>query len=669
MIKHYFKVAFRNLWKYKKQTLISVVGLAVGFACFAMASLWIRYETTFDSSLKNSGRMYRLYNGERKRFPRPFGEFLKTTFPETVNSSAIFTHSGTTRIDDEIVSPMRVLTVDSSFVSMFNVKLVEGSMDFTIPGIRKAAITRNRARQLFGNESPVGKIINNSNAVNGRLDYTICAVVEEPSEHSNYPFDILLGFNFTGWDYPGDEHIIIELGASVDVKTFRKKIGKQIILDWLKSDGSAPRFEDMSLIPLTAVYYKDPETECNVKFQHIIIFVIAGSLLILCTLFNYLSLFIARFKIRQKELALRVVFGASNKSLFTLLSVEFLISLFAALLLGVFFMQAAGSAFRETSGIKMDLSAIYFESSAYTAGIVLISLLAFITTLAIFRRRRLSASIHQRNSKLFRKASIVVQLIISIGFMFCTTIVLKQMHHLHNTDLGFKFDNSGSVFIWNPIDVNALHDKIKQIPEITETVAGYLPWIPDVAIYRTDMDIVEWDGRSGNASLVKMRLLYVSEQFLSFYGIKSVEGELLNGTDDENQVLINETAAKALGWNRSAGKSFKSTFGQYRVKGVIQNICNRSPTVPVEATAYCLRPASDRDIAPAVLFKYRKGAWKSCRDKIAEITGTAYPKAEYPTYDFEIRNSEYEYDEFLKSENTLLWLLSLISLVCVTVCV
>jgi hypothetical protein len=54
MVKHYLKVSFRNLWKYKWQTFVSVVGLAIGFACFAMAMLWIRYEMTYDSFHKNA---------------------------------------------------------------------------------------------------------------------------------------------------------------------------------------------------------------------------------------------------------------------------------------------------------------------------------------------------------------------------------------------------------------------------------------------------------------------------------------------------------------------------------------------------------------------------------------------------------------------------------------
>ena len=49
MIRHYFKIAFRNLLKYKTQSIISIIGLAVGITCFALATLWIRYEMTYDT--------------------------------------------------------------------------------------------------------------------------------------------------------------------------------------------------------------------------------------------------------------------------------------------------------------------------------------------------------------------------------------------------------------------------------------------------------------------------------------------------------------------------------------------------------------------------------------------------------------------------------------------
>ena len=49
MIQHFFKIAFRNILKYRTQSIISIIGLAVGFTCFALANLWIHYDTTYDA--------------------------------------------------------------------------------------------------------------------------------------------------------------------------------------------------------------------------------------------------------------------------------------------------------------------------------------------------------------------------------------------------------------------------------------------------------------------------------------------------------------------------------------------------------------------------------------------------------------------------------------------
>ena len=58
MIKHYLKVAFRNLAKYKVQSIVSILGLAVGFVCFALSTLWIRYEMTYDTFHEGAERIY-----------------------------------------------------------------------------------------------------------------------------------------------------------------------------------------------------------------------------------------------------------------------------------------------------------------------------------------------------------------------------------------------------------------------------------------------------------------------------------------------------------------------------------------------------------------------------------------------------------------------------------
>lgn len=67
MIIHYLKVAIRNLLKYKTQSIVSIVGLAIGFACFALANLWIHYEMTYDCQFDGADRFYLLYMGMKTK--------------------------------------------------------------------------------------------------------------------------------------------------------------------------------------------------------------------------------------------------------------------------------------------------------------------------------------------------------------------------------------------------------------------------------------------------------------------------------------------------------------------------------------------------------------------------------------------------------------------------
>jgi ABC-type lipoprotein release transport system permease subunit len=703
MIRHYFKIAFRNLWKYKSQTLISVVGLAVGFACFAIATLWIRYEMTFDSFHKNADRLYRVSfkdasignpDGMSAYTNTNLASYLKNTFPEINNTTQLFdprNFNTANEIEiDNVKIPANIFRVDSSFIKFFDIRIIEGNNDFLIYDRNKnnqLAITQKKARQLFGDENPVGKTVKLGWI--SLQEYTVGAVVAEFSKHSNYSFDILTAYE--------DNHIhgtvIVELVPGVDVESLKKKLYEhKAVLEYIMGHTYengvytpyifTKEMEGISLLPLTSIHYKDPFIKRSVKFQHIIIFAVAGSLLILCTLLNYLTLFLSRFRMRMRELALRIVCGASNRSLFALLSVEFLMSLGIALMLGLFLIWIIIPPFRTLSEVDIELSFIYFESMIYIAAIIVFSMALFLLILSIFRRRTLNVTIRKGNGKMFRKASVIVQLVISIVFAFCTTIILKQMYYLHNTEeLGFEFKNRGRVSLLQ--ESNVVNDLIKQIPEITESFAG------SAIEFNGSSEVADWEGKSVDTNPVRVNHVMFSEALLDFYKFKLIAGEILNETDGENYVLINESAAKVFGWHVSeiVGKTLKSntqhnqitvyqdgrsetsveiSTTNYTVKGLIKNVYHNTPTIPVNPVIYRYYRGSRPN---SVLFKYREGTWKTCREKIDNLIQTKYPETINITKMMGIFNLEEEYDKLLKSENTLLWILSLISIVCIAVCV
>jgi hypothetical protein len=326
------------LWKYKSQTLISVVGLAVGFTCFALATLWIRYEMSYDSFHKNADRIYCVSkpdrfapNGVDRSTPYILAAYLEETFPEISHAIPITPSHFTNKIKiKDVEFQADIVQIDSTFFNMFDVKIVEGNRDFLIPKSNNIAITREKALQLFGKEDPIGKTI----IKRWDEEYIICAVVTGLPKRSNYPFDFLYSHDKDRqWYVSLGEHTLIELAPGVGVEAFRKKLYEHT----LKTHENT--IQKLTITPLTSVRYEDPNIRRDVKFQHIKLFALAGVLVILCSLFNYLTLFISRFRIRQKELALRRVCGASGRSLFALLSVEFILTLLIALCFGLIFIQ------------------------------------------------------------------------------------------------------------------------------------------------------------------------------------------------------------------------------------------------------------------------------------------------------------------------------------------
>ena len=89
MIAHYLKVAVRNLLKYKTQTFISIIGLAIGFVCFALSAYWIHYEMNYDSFHRDADRIYWVSANSRLGLPYPIGNYWHKNYVE-IEDYAVF---------------------------------------------------------------------------------------------------------------------------------------------------------------------------------------------------------------------------------------------------------------------------------------------------------------------------------------------------------------------------------------------------------------------------------------------------------------------------------------------------------------------------------------------------------------------------------------------------
>ena len=671
MITHDLKVAFRNLFKYKTQTIISLLGLAVGFTCFALSAIWIHYEMTYDTFHEDAGRIHIIRQKDKMSMrndgwtygsPYVLAQYLKDNFAEVKTACSIQGGYGEQDFFYNAQSyKMQELSLDSMAFSVFDIRILEGSNEFLTLRSNKVAITRRAARRIFGNESPLGKEI--CDGFNRKSPLTICAVVSEWSEHSNYAYDIITRV------YPNDKwgsrgwHTLVRLYDNASSEDFTKKMEEMVI--------TVPEYNNWKLsgwssVPLPRLHYDHPITNMEVKFQHVVLFSIASALVILCCLLNYIGLFVTQIRNRSKEFALRMVNGASSFRLFQMLMTEYALLLSVAWFFSMMFIELLLPYFREVSEIKLSQLEVYQQATLCTVTMILLSALMASIPILYYRKRStqsiLSAQKGGRKKNLFRRATLLFQLVISIGFIFCTSVIMKQLHFLNHSDVGMERKNRAALTIHNYDDNQAVLEHIKQVPEVEEALAVSNPLIPSQGMM--SRGYTDWDDKPEGAEDVKIEIILESADYMQFYGLTLLEGEMLQPSSPETDIVLNEAAVKALGWHQAVGKELYGHGTKHRVVGVVKNWHCTSPTMPIRPASFHLSSEFGFYGGTSILIKFKEETWEACKEKVEAIVKELDPNAR-----MELTNTEEEYNKFLTSENALLRMLTILSLVCILISV
>ena len=664
MIKHYLKVAFRNLAKYKVQSIVSILGLAVGFVCFALSTLWIRYEMTYDTFHEGAERIYLVrahYAHEPGKIsnstPYPLADYLQKGNPEIEAMASTSVQKVKFRVKDtekDVVSA----TADSVLMNFFNIRVLRGTVNFLKGTNGEIAITEEFSKRIFGEEEALGREVE----VSGHAS-KVGAIVSGWSSHSNIPYSILTSArHYTQWG-SANENLFVRIRKGTNGEEFQKKIAALRINDIEKEN----ELGELLLTPLSALRYSGyvSREDTVITFSYILYFSLAGGLVIICSLFNYLTLYISRLYMRRREMALRKVNGAGNKDLFVQLTVELLIVQFIALVAGLFFIEICMSRFLEFTRIAPN--SYYGEILVYLFIVIALSLLLAQIPLYHFRRRTLQDAVKGKVSVnrpyAFRKFGIVIQLIVSLVFIFCTVVIMKQIYFLKHTDLGMERHNIANVALWRG-DIKQWGGKIAALPMVTEVLPPrYFPIIPTGPMMYAEMNHWE-DMPEAVEEPITIGIMPAMKDFFDFYDLKLIEGELLSEKNAPNDIVIDENTLRIFGWNQGVGyEKDGKILHSYRVVGVVRNFCYQPPTsIPgcialqqPQAQNYLLFRAS-------ILFKFEEGSWHECRKAIEVMH-----KEDFPNAYLRLFNEEEEYDKYLRSESALMKLLTFVSLVCILI--
>ena len=654
MIAHYLKIAWRNLLKYRMQTVVNVIGLAVGFACFAFANLWMRYESSFDSRYDAANRMFLIYTetsieagGISSHVPYPVSTLLKKEFPE-IEAACAFTRYSTAelRVEDQPALEAVSMMLDSCFMDMFDVRVLTGTYDFFYSD-EKVALTERMARKLFGTTDVLGRTVTCNDK-----ESTVCAVVSDLS-HSNFSFDFIHeGSYFRRWQdvwYNGGFEVVVRLAPGVSSQSmeekFRAYAGKV-------DDLNCKTVGRLRLMPLSEVRQASFNKDRLVSFFYLRLFAAAGGLVILCSLFNHLALFISRMEIRRRELALRRACGSSGKGLFAMLTTEYSLLILLSGFFGFVLVELLHPLFQQLSGVE---GSVYGNSLLYFLIVLLLSLMLLLPF--VFRYSSLRPE--RRKSGQQMKVMIGIQLFISLLAIFSTVVLMKQLNYLRQTDLGWERHNLAAfTFVYPDTSKDEIVGHVRQMPFVRQVLTGYWGLLPEGARGTVTID---WDGKPSDWKMRDIRMACMDDTLAAFYDIQLATGQFIRQDGGNNQVMLNESAVRAMGVTNPVGMVI--TYSQEQkekatVVGVVRDFHITAPTIPVQPTLYVNRFGwMDGN---HVLIKYHEGSWPELRHRVDSLFASDYPEVKY-----NLVNVMDEYETYLKYENLLMRLLAFVSTVCI----
>lgn len=673
MIVHYLKVAIRNLLKYKVQSVVSILGLAVGFVCFSLSLYWIHYEMTYDHYRPDADRIYMVRTNDEyaegkisARVPYSLAVYLTQHFPDIEIAAPFHLISERVSLNDKYQDAI-FSSADSAWMNLMDIRIIKGNRNFMLPEDNaEIAITEKAAKKWFGTEDPLGKEVKMS-----RRTKKICAVVRAEDIHTCFPFE-LIGNPELGrtWWYI-TWNMLIKVKPDVNIEELESKINANLPAE-LKQVTSTRKtgIERIVLTPLSQLHYaKDfrDDKEAGITFQYIIYFSIAGMLIIACALINYLTLFINRMRVRQREMALRMIHGANIRSLISLLTVEFLLLLVCSVTTGFLLIEICLSPFIELTEIDAPKSSLYGEAFLFIGLISLVILAAIIGLLYVLYHRLLHQSLRhdagRRTGSLLRKGSLVLQLFVCLSFIGCTVLINQQLDYLRHRDLGMEIKNRGSFSVMGDIDYTPIVKKMKTLPMITEIMQpDYYPIVSQlVAIGQFD----NWEGLDAPLDTpIPVNLFLGKEDFFRFYGITLLAGEWLNDFSTYEDIIINESLARRMGWNpqMAIGKHIIKSYITYTVVGVVKDCHYGAPTLPIPNTGFLVGEQMGlMQRSAGILFKYKEGTWNECREALEFLYHTECS----PEKILRLNSEEEVYNNYLRSEEMLTRLLSFASLVCI----
>ncbi|MBL7856142.1 MAG: ABC transporter permease [Cyclobacteriaceae bacterium] len=611
MLSNYFKTALRIMLRQKAYSAINIFGLTLGITSSLLLILYISDELRYDRFHPDADRIYRsTFTGsiQGNEFTTiqtgiPMAEALMKDVP-AVESTVRISKWNTipVRYETNIFTEKHFLLADSNFFDFFKgFKLLVGNPKEVLNGPHKVVISERAAKKYFGytgsgDLSPLGKQL--SIGSRGEMKAEVTGIAADPPHSSHIQFDFL--YSLSSWDqlqyaiwlnssvvtyfkiHPQAKIETVNNAYRHFIETYcAREIQQFMNMDLKKFEegGGKIGFQTQAFTDIHLHSQIQDELEPNGNIRYLYLFGMIAAFIILLACINFMNLSTARAANRAKEVGVRKTIGGMRSRLVGQFLLESYIYTVVAVVLGLAFVSLALNSFNVITGKDIAFNALVnpvfmvgILTFALVVGLVAGSYPAFYLTsfnpVEVLKGKVRSGM----KSSGIRNALVVFQFFISIGLIVATLMVYQQLKFVQQQNLGFNKENILNLYhTWSlSKDAKAFKNELLQHPEIiAATYANRLP--PNI-----DWSSVFKAVESSEEQLLSIHV--IDHDAAKTMGYEIQEGRFFSRDfpTDTAAFLLNEAAAKQLGWEKAEGQKLLSRFNtiegrELQLIGIVKN--------------------------------------------------------------------------------------------------
>ncbi len=594
MFRNYFKVALRNIKRYKTFSTINIMGLAISMSCVILIFLWVRDEITYDEFNSNLENIYRVVIRDSSTnkirnsavTPAPLAYVLKNEYPEITQITRTASGRNLIKFDNKSFDENEILYADPGILNIFSFPLIAGNIATALSDPHSLVITEDAAEKYFGREQAVGKIVEIK-----EKDFVVSGVLKNLPQNSTLKFNILIPFEYLrevenidfwgAWRY----YTYVQLKENLSIHEVNKKIAG-IIAKHQPNAKSSPYLQPFQEIHLYSDLNYDIPGRSDIKYVWIFSSLALFITIIACI--NFMNLATAKFGIRSKEIGMRKVVGAGRKSLVLQFLGESVLLSFIALLIAVLIVELILPSFNLFSAKNLSLD--FISSSKLYLGLIGLGLIIGILSgsypailISAFQPIQILKSIptkrtfkENKNSKSGRNFLVVMQFTITIIFIISALIIANQLNYIKEKKLGFE----KNYVVYIPMKGNLLKNyqtfknKLIQDPNINNVTASFqLP--TNIGSSPGEM---EWEGKNPGQN-VRINAGLIDYNYFETFEMEMALGRRFSkkhNADDSAAYILNETAIAEMAMVNPIGKWFSFWDTRGTIVGVVKDFHSQS---------------------------------------------------------------------------------------------